>query len=181
MFQTIWIFLKETLSKKLYYWLSAIFITPLAIYNKVLYPLIVPYWPQAPKGDMKMKSAYILFALLVLFVIASLSSYHKLRSARLTELYETMPEAKKDKTFRIFYRLYKEGESLKNAGTEQRQQWDEDIYQNLRHYCGNNFANNYLMHTGRRYGTYSPINDNNYNNAVAEIRRLIDNDFDRFV
>ena len=115
---------------------------------------------------------YIIGIIIILF--ASVRIYHGLRVKRMAELLEYSPELKKDKVFRIFYKLYKEGEFLKDAGVERRQQWDEYVLINMQKYCTYAFKMNYLLDTGRRSDEKSPLQDEHYDKAVSIIEGYLD-------
>ncbi len=155
--------------KSIYFWISLICLF-YAVYDIFIKPLLPPeyqkdIYPPAQLG-------LILFAFLV--ILAGITPYHKLRMARLAELYKYEPEANKN---RIFYRLLKDGQLLKNANTERRKQWDEEVFKEINNYCISEFKNNYLLETGRRYNSFAPLEDDKYDKAIEFIEFFLDKDF----
>ena len=114
--------------------------------------------------------------LLIIFIIASFWEFHKLRITRLKELYEYVPEVKREKIFRIFYKLYQEGEFKKD--TRQRQQWDEDVFEEMQKNCNEFCRNNYLTSTWRQWGNFSLLKDDQYDLAMKYIKNMLDNNLD---
>jgi hypothetical protein len=106
----------------------------------------------------------------------------ELREARRQELYAYVPEANRNRIFRIFFNLYKDGEFLKNADTVRRQQWDDEVIRTLMDYCGDTTKNNYLLHTHRRWGENDPLLDVNYDMAVSKIKEMVfSNNFSGYI
>ena len=77
--------------------------------------------------------------------------------------------------------MYKKGEFLKDAGTERRQAWDEQALKELRNYCTEGYISIYLRDTNRRFGIFTPLDDKYYDTALANIKRLLDENIDNFV
>src|SRR4030042_5688972 len=77
-----------------------------------------PFLPENIKGYVSFD--LILITIIILIILAGISAFQKLRMARLNELYKYLPEANKDRIFRIFYELYKEGEFLKQHSVTRR-------------------------------------------------------------
>ena len=138
-----------------------------------------PFLPKKIKGYISLD--LILITIIILIILAGISAFHKLRMARLNELYKYLPEANKDRIFRIFYELYKEGEFLKQASVERRQTWDEEALKELRNYCTEGFISIYLRNTNRRFEIFIPLDDKYYDTALANIKRLLDENLDHFV
>ena len=73
---------------------------------------------------------------------------------------------------------------MSNANTERRQKWDEEILQKMTIYCTDNFKRNYLLATKRRIfrtddmKDVEPLQDENYETAISEIKQYLDNNFD---
>jgi len=125
-------------------------------------------------------TAILIYIIILLFsiILASFIEFHKLRSKRINELYDFIPEAKGGKIFRDIYELYKLGKVLKDTNTERRQKWDEDVIRGISKYFKANCLNNYLISTGRMFAPprYTPLDDNKYNDAVLYVKELLDND-----
>lgn len=163
---------------KSYVWLPAVALTPCALYNSFIKPLL----PDPYQWEMRIPSEYIFLILFLVFCVAAVQCYHELRMKRLDELYRYMPEAIKDKVLRIFYQLYLYGELLKTSSTERKQKWDDDVFREINNYCTDSFKNNYLLGTGRRYGKFAAIEDVHYGEAVSIIKCFIEeSDFARFL
>jgi hypothetical protein len=92
-----------------------------------------------------------------------------------------LPEANRDRIFKIFYDLCKEGEFLKDAGTERRQRWDEEVLKQIKENCEETFMSIYLMNTRRNVGPLSPVDDEYYDTALTIIKGLLGDNFNRFV
>ena len=173
------------LLKRAYYWVPPIFLDPFDVYNRYLKHVF-------HTGDIEMPSKWGLIAFVIMIFWAAIMTYHELRKttkstydelrkARLDELYKYLPEANKDKIFRIFYELLKEGRFLKNANTVRRQEWDERVIKEIKNYCSQEFENIYFLNTGRRNQRITPLEDINYDKALYEIEKLIDVQFDWFI
>ena len=175
MLKSIWLY-SRMLVTNLFLWLSIVlfFLSAYDIFIKPLLPVKYQMETNIPTFIL-----YI-FAIGCLF-IAGATAYHKLRIARLEELYKYLPEANKDKIFRIFYELYKEGCFLKNANTDRRQRWDVDVLKEIKNYCHVEFEHIYLLNTGRRNYEFVPLDDLNYDTALSHLKSFIDRDFNQFV
>jgi len=123
-------------------------------------------------------SGFIICIIVILW--AAFMAYHNLRIKKMTELLEYAPELKKDKIFKIFYDLHKEGEFLKNANVDRRQKWDEDILIKIKECCTYAFRMNYLVSTGRRLDQMSLLQDEYYDKAVSEIKDYLENTFETY-
>ncbi len=119
-------------------------------------------------------------AIIIIILYASIIAYHKLRMQKMAEYLKYAPELNKDRIFRIFYKLYKEGEFLKNANAERRQKWDEEVLINMEKYCTFACKMNYLIDTGRRADKVSLLQDEYYDKAVSRIQDYLDNMFQHY-
>ncbi len=138
------------------------------VYGRFIKNLLPEKWENI---TLPMGWGIILFLIIVLW--AAFMAYHDLRKKKMAEYLEYAPELKKDKIFRIFYELYKEGEFLKDANTARRQQWDEDILIQMQKYrigC----RLNYLVNTGGRHNNMSPLQDEYYDEAISTIKQHFD-------
>jgi len=162
----------EGLCKSIFFWISLIFI---------LYPIIKEFLPQEYQRSLKLSHIWALIIFLFLIIIAGFTTYHKLRMVRLNEFYKFSPEANKDRIFRIFYELHKQGEFEKKANIERMQKWDEKVLLEIKKHCHKEFEWLYLDHTGRRSQEYTPITENYYDSALEKIKKLLDKDFDLFI
>lgn len=175
MWKSIKLFFKG-IFKSVYFWISLVCLL-YAIYDIFIKHLL----PTKYQKDIYMlpQLGLILFAIMIM--LAGVTTYHKLRTTRLHELYEYLPEANKDRIFKIFYELYKEGEFLKNANTERRQNWDEEVLKEIKNHCLIEFEHIYLLNTGRRNYEFTPLEDGNYDKALSELKDFLDRDFNLFV
>ncbi len=175
MWKSIKLFFKGIL-KSIYFWISLVCLL-YAVYDLFIKQLLpLPYQKDI---NISAELGVILFA--VMIILAGISTYHNLRMKRLDELYIYLPEANKDRIFRIFYELHKQGEFLKNANTERRQRWDEDVLKEMKNYCRIEFEHIYLLNTGRRNYKVTPLEDANYDKALSELKDFLDRDFNQFV
>ncbi len=142
------------------------------VYDRFIKNLLPEGWENItlPNG-----LGYIICFIIVLW--AAFMAYHNLRKKRIAEYLEYAPELRKDKTFKIFYDLHKDGDFLKNANTARRQEWDAEILIQMQKYCVPGFRANYLMKTGRRHDKVSSLQDEYYDKAVSEIKDYLDNMF----
>lgn len=124
----------------------------------------------------------MIIVLLIIILSASFQAFHELRMKRRNELYEFVPEAKKEHVHKIIYDLFEEGKFLRDSCTERRQRWDEEVIVELKKHFTNNFVNNYLLSTGRMYAPprYLPLDDKRYDIALSNIKGLLDKDFNTY-
>jgi hypothetical protein len=91
------------------------------------------------------------------------------------------PDARIDKAHRVFCKLYKWGEQLKEgkAGIDQKQQWDKEVRKALNEHCNRDCIDIYLMNTGRTSPSQgiTPLQDIRYESAIDHVKRLLENDF----
>lgn len=160
----------------LYFWVSFILVL-FAIYDYFLRDKL----PKEYQRYIKIPVEVILVLLMLVIILGAIKAYHKLRMTRWEELYKYLPEANKDRVFRVFYELHKEGEFLKQASVERRQRWDEQVLKEIRNYCKEEFISLYLLNTNRRFGLFTPLDDKYYDIALDHIKRILDQDFDLFV
>jgi hypothetical protein len=121
---------------------------------------------------------YLICIIVILW--ASFMAYHNLRKKKMAEFLKYAPEFRRYKTFRIFSDLYNEGEFLKKASTERRQDWDVRVLIQMEEYCTPGFRIHYLNDTGRQRGI-APLQDGEYyDKAVSEIKDYIDNMFEYY-
>ena len=174
---SIEIFLKA-IYKKAYIWISIILCG--------LPTLFLPLYKQLLPQSWQEHSMIIVFTSIIIFLIillfASFRAFHELRIKRMQELYRFTPEANKGRVFRDLYKLYQEGEFLKQAGTERRQKWDEEILKILTEHFTKACNMNYWLSTRRgvNAGSIVPLDDNKYNVAVLYIEKLLKIDFDTY-
>ncbi len=145
------------------------------VYGRFIKPLLPEKWENItlPNG-----LGFIICIIVILW--AAFMAYHNLRKRRMAEFLEYAPEFKRYKTFKIFSDLHKEGEFLKNASTERRQEWDERVLVQMQKYCAPGFRANYLMATERRHDKESLLQDEYYDKAVSEIKDYLDNMFEYY-
>jgi len=173
MWNSFKVFFREFFSQ-IYWWVSLVLF--LSDY------FIKPYLPEKIKKFIDLIPMNLISLIIIcLILLGSMSAYHKLRMKRLEEIYKYLPEANRDRIFRIFYRLYKEGEFLKDAGTERRQAWDEQALKELRNYCTEGYISIYLRNTNRRFEIFTPLDDKYYDTALAHIKRILDERLESFV
>ncbi len=134
-----------------------------------------PFLPEKIKVYISLD--LILMMVMILIILGGMSAFHKLRIARLNELYRYLPEANKDRMFRMFSQLYKEGEFLEGTSIERRQKWDEQVLRAIKDNCQDDLGNLYLLNTGRRYQEFSPLQDENYKTALEYVKRLLNSQF----
>lgn len=163
--------------KRFYFWIPTIFLEPIDLYNQYIKQLL----PNGYQYDIKIPAKLGLILFILMIVGAVTSTYHELRTTRLNDFYKFSPEATKDKIFRIFYELYKEGTFLRDANTERRQKWDEIVLLKMKDHCKIEFKNLYLLNTGRENYVITPLEDKDYDKALDQIKDFIDRDFDIFV
>ena len=177
MWESIKFFFKEVL-RRAYVGILFVFLDSFDIFDR----LIKPIWPAKWRNiDMPSGWGFMLFGLIILW--AAFMAYHDLRKKNMAEFLEYAPEFKRDRIFRIFYELLKEGKFLKNTNTdtERRQQWDEKVLIEISKHCRVEFNHIYLLNTGRRNQQITPLEDNNYDKALQEIEKLLGQDFNLFV
>lgn len=162
--------------KSIYFWISLVCFL-YAVYDLFIKQLL----PLKYQMNTYISAQLSLILFTIMMILAGVSTYHKLRMARLDELYKYLPEANKDRIFRIFYRLYKEGEVLKKANTERRQNWDEALLKEIKNYCRIEFEHIYLLNTGRRNCEVTKLEDDNYDKALLELKNLLDRDFNTYI
>ena len=97
------------------------------------------------------------------------------------EFLEYAPEYKRHKIFRKFYEHYREGELLRDANTERRQKWDEDVLKDITSDCISTFRTNYLINTRRDINNVTPLQDENYEKALNQVKQFLDNMFKWYV
>ena len=142
---------------------------------------IKPLLPEEYQREYYMPTLLMFLSGIICLFFAGATAYHKLRMAKLAEFYEFSPEANGDRIFRIFYSLYKEGKFLKGSSVERRQKWDEDVLKEIKNYCRIEFEHIYLLNTGRRNYAFTPLEDENYDKALSNLKDFIDRDFDQFI
>jgi hypothetical protein len=168
MFGSIRLFFKDFF-KSLYSWIGVI----VTLYFYADYTILKFEW------EFKKMPLWIFPIIGIIFImIGSIETYHKLRKARLEELYRFLPEANRDRVFRIFFNLYKEGMGLKDigpSGVERKQDWDREVLLLMKEYLEDYSRNNYLIATKRRYGESLPLplKEENCNDAVSEIYDIV--------
>lgn len=163
------LFIKELFSG-IYSWASLLLF---------LLEYVVKHWlPETIKKYIDiLPMELVLVIIIILILIAAFKAYHMLSIMKLDELYRYRPEANKDRIFRIFYELYKEGEFLRQTPIERRQAWDERVLRAMKDNCESEFQNIYLLNTGRRYQNISPLQDKDYETALERIKELLDQQF----
>ncbi len=164
------------LFKRAYWGILFIFLDLFDLYDRFIKPLLPSKWQGI---NMPIGWGILLFFLVILW--AALMTYHDLRKTKMSEFLKYAPEYNKDRIFRIFYELLKEGKFLKNANTERRQQWDEKVLIEISKHCRVEFNHIYLLNTRRRNQQITPLEDSNYDKALQEIENLINRDFNLFV
>ncbi len=173
------LFFKELFSG-IYWWISLLLFLSDYFFKPYLLEKIKSY---LGKGVIKyiMSRELIFIIIIVLLFIATFRAYHRLRMVRLNELYRYLPEANRDRIFKIFYDLVEDGEFLKNAGTERRQKWDEEVLKQIKENCDGGFVFRYLVNTNRRGGVFSPLDDKDYDIALTIIKDLLRDNFNLHV
>ena len=172
--------------KTVYGWISFIF----GLLSLVLPFINIPLPTKYQGCDMSI--ILMIIAWLFVFIAALkvfhdermkwVSDYNELKDKRINDVYAFMPEALKGKVFKELYELYIQGEFEKNSSEEKRKKWDEEVISFLDKHFQSICKNNYLLATGRAFAPprIIPINDNRYNNAVSNIKDLLDNDFNTY-
>lgn len=74
------------------------------------------------------------------------------REACRKDFYSRSPQARIDKAYRVFSKLYEYGESIKNTTTAQYQHWDGEAIKALTEHCNQCGLETYLSNTGRIEG-----------------------------
>ena len=144
--------------------------------------LIKPYMPENYQRiwSMPMYIGFILF--FIMFFIAVINVYHKLRMTKRDELYKVLPEANKDRILRIFYDLCRKGKSLKGSNIDRKQEWDENVIMAIKEHCAKQFLRIYLLDTDRPMdGKIPSLEERYYDDALSSLKYFIDNNFDQFV
>src|SRR5208283_4419986 len=113
MWESTKLFFKGLL-KRAYFWIPPIFLDPFDLYRVYIRPLL----PREYQRDIIIPSEWALIAFMLMILFASIMTYHELRKSRLNELYTYLPKANKDRIFRIFYELIKDGRFEKDSCTE---------------------------------------------------------------
>ena len=163
--------------KKAWIGILLVFLDLFDLFDRFFKPLLPPGW-----RDINVPGIWNLLFVLILFW-AAFSTYHDLRKKKMEEFLDYAPEFKRDRIFRIFYKLYREGEFLKNANTERRQKWDEEILVQITTNCTPAFRMNYLLATKRRpfrvndMKDVEPLQDKDFDAALSEIKQYLDNHF----
>lgn len=171
MWNSFKLFIKE-LFTGIYWWASLLLF--LSDY------FVKPYLPDEIKEYMS--TELVLIIIIILILIASFTAYHKVNMMKLHDLYKYRPEANKDRIFRIFYELYRQGQFLKESCTERRQKWDEEVLRNIKDYCNTTCEDMYILNTNRRVGISTPLDDKYYEKALEYIKnQFLDEDFDLLI
>jgi len=162
--------------RRSYIGIIIIFLDLFDLINLFIKPVLPTKW-----RDITMPNGwgFILFGLIVLW--AAFMAFHDLRKTRMEEFLKYAPEFQRDKIFRKFYELLKEGKFLKSANTDRRQRWDEEVLKTIINYCNQTFKDLYLLNTMRQNSVVTPLEDVHFDKALQEIEKLIDRDFDRFI
>ena len=174
MWESIRFFFKAIIRKA---WIGILFIfLDLADIYNLIEPSLPTKWRDITMPD---GWGFALFSLIILW--AAFMAYHDLRKKKMDEFLKYAPEFRRDRIFRIFYELLKEGKFLKNANTDRRQRWDEEVLKTIADYCNQTFKDLYLLNTMRRNSIVTPLEDIHFEKALREIEKLIDHDFSRFI
>jgi hypothetical protein len=173
--ESITLLFKE-LSKRIFFWVAFIFLL-LAIYKSTIKQHLSPEYQKEIHMSVELALIIAIFSIL----LASIRTYHKLRIKKINELYEYSDEVRKNKIFRIFYDLYKDGKLERNADTKRRQKWDENLLVEIKKHCKKEFLWLYLDYTGRRNQTDTPILDDDFDKALCKLEDFLEKDFNIFV
>jgi hypothetical protein len=171
--ESLRIFVKNII-KKVYVWVTAIICGLPAL----LLPLFKPLLPINWQGYTKMIILFFVIIILII-IVASFQAFHELRMRRKTELYDFIPEAKRDRAFKVIYDLYKDGKMLQSSCAERQKKWDEEVISAIKKYFSDSCLMNYLIATNRivYLPSYVPLDINKYNNALSYIKELLERDF----
>ncbi|MBN4054242.1 hypothetical protein JYT87_00870 [Nitrospira defluvii] len=142
------------------------------------YSIFKPQFPDISQKVLNMTANLGFFIFVVLMLAAAVSVYHNLRMKRLAELYEYLPEAKRDKVFKMFYKLLREGQLIEHSNTFRRQEWDKDVLNKISTHCKPIFKTNYLINTRGTSTNAGPLQDAQYSKALEQIKDYLDNMFD---
>ena len=116
--------------------------------------------------------------ILMVMIAGSLATHNSARI--LIEDYENSYSFKRDKAYRVFYRLLREGERYirgNQSGRDRRTKWDLEVQRTLATHCIDEKLNTYLRNTGKRQDSVSPLEAEYVTYAIGFVRELLDRDF----
>ena len=117
--------------------------------------------------------------LILMALLAGLLATHSC-ARRFIDDYEGCYSFKRDRAYRVFYLLLREGERHirgNQTGAERRTKWDLEVQRTLAAHCIPEKLATYLLNTGKRGDRVSPLEPEYVGYAIGFLRELLDRDF----